>query len=460
MSTTYDEAPKSAYVKTDSGGIAGHPRGLMTLFFTEMWERFSYYGMRAILLLYMVTATTSGGLGFSNKEAAKLYALYTASVYFGSIPGGFIADKLLGAKMSVLIGGIIIAAGHFCLAVPQLQFFYIGLGLIVVGTGLLKPNISCIVGGLYGPGDPRRDGGFSIFYMGINLGAFFSPLVCGFLAQSGVFKTFLASHGFSPESSWHWGFAAAGVGMVFGLLQYVIGMGRLPNVGKKSSADVAAEEPLTRQDYTRLAVIGILFVFATIFWAAFEQAGSSLTLFADKLTDNSIFGYAFPSSWFQSVNALLIILLAPVFSWLWLGLGTKQPSSPGKFSFGLLFAGLGFVVVAIAALSATPTNRVGPGWLILVYLLHTIGELCLSPVGLSTVTKLAPAKLVGLMMGVWFLAASLGNYIGGNIAGMFDENAAGVIPKLFGGVALVTILSAGILVALTPMVRKMIAGRD
>lgn len=458
--TASDSEPKAQYL-TDSSGIAGHPRGLMTLFFTEMWERFSYYGMRALLVLYLTTAVTSGGVGMNTADATAIYGWYTFAVYLTALPGGWIADKFLGAKKSVFFGGIIIAMGHFSLIFHQMSFFYAGLVLIVIGTGLLKPNISALVGGLYGEGDPRRDGGFSIFYMGINLGALFAPLVCGTLAQSESFKSMLQGYGFNPNNSWHWGFGAAGVGMVAGVIQYMFGQGRLPEVGKKSAeagkAAVEPAKPLTAEEYKRLAVIGILFFFSITFWAAFEQAGSSLNLFADRVTRNSYFGWTFPSSYFQSVNSVFIILLAPLFSFVWLGLGKKQPSSPAKFAYGLFFTGVGFVVLAFASsLAGSEPNSVSPNWLILVYFLHTVGELCLSPVGLSTVTKLSPARLSGLMLGVWFLSISIGNKIGGIIAGNFDEKADGMLVKLFGGVALATILAAVILAVITPYIRKLI----
>ncbi|MEW6730362.1 MAG: peptide MFS transporter [Acidobacteriota bacterium] len=502
MTTASDiSQPKTEYSKVDTGGLGGHPRGLTTLFFTEMWERFSYYGMRALLTLYMYEAIVTGGLGFEKTKATSIYGLYTASVYLAALPGGWIADNILGARLAVLLGGIIIALGHYSMAFASLDTFYAGMVLIVIGTGLLKPNISTMVGSLYSPEDTRRDGGFSIFYMGINLGAFLSPLVCGYLAQSAGFKAFLAARGFDPNHSWHWGFAAAGVGMTLGLVQYLVGRERLAQVGnrlgeinpeklKKLGLGLGGFAVLfgilylastfgekvkwgtivfmflagfifllsrlpNQEEKRRVAVVGILFIFSTMFWAAFEQAGSSMNLFADILTRNSIFGWEFPSSWFQSVNSLFIIALAPVFSWLWLKLGNRQPSSPAKFSLGLLFAGLGFVVLAFASTLTGGGVKVSPAWLVIVYFLHTIGELCLSPVGLSTTTKLAPSRLVGMMMGIWYLSLALGSYIGGQVAGFFDEKAEGALVKLFGAVALSTILGAGILVVLTPYVRKL-----
>ncbi|HEY2931580.1 MAG TPA: peptide MFS transporter [Acidobacteriota bacterium] len=466
METATYSSEVEAGAPVDTSGIGGHPGGLTTLFFTEMWERFSYYGMRAILVLFMVAPVAQGGLQFDNVKAGTIYGTYTASAYLTSLIGGWLADRFLGARLAVLIGGIIIASGHFSMAYPSLHSFYAGLVLIAAGTGLLKPNVTTMVGSLYSPTDPRRDAGFSVFYMGINVGALVAPLVCGTLAQSEGFKSVLSGMGWRAQDSWHWGFAAAGVGMVFGLAQYLFHRSRLEQVGNKpgrrpslkpgtgSGTVSEARQRLTPEEVKRIAVIVILFFFSAIFWMAFEQAGSSLNLFADQLTRNRIFGYDFPSSWYQSINSIFLIILAPVFSVLWLRLGDRQPSSPVKFSVGLIFAGLGFVVVAYAA-SLTGRGPVGPMWLVVVYLLHTIGELCLSPVGLSTVTKLAPARLVGSMMGVWFLSLAVGNYAAGRLAGFFTANAEGALVRLFGYVALTTIGSGLLLAAMSPFIRKL-----
>jgi POT family proton-dependent oligopeptide transporter len=452
-----------------------------------MWERFSYYGMRALLILY-ITDTARGGLGFSVARAGRIYGLYTASVYFASLPGGWVADRLLGLRKAVFVGGVIIALGHFSMAMQGLTFFYTGLVLIVIGTGLLKPNISAIVGELYPPGDPRRDSGFSIYYMGINLGAFLSPLVCGTLGE---------------WLGWHWGFAMAGVGMVFGLIQYVLTGSRLGTAGLRKNETQAAEASSAKpknklaslmwlggfgiivlglvppditsaqrllllavgstmfvsslylgQNFTpaekkRGVVIYVLFWIAAIFWSTFEQAGSSLNLFAERMTRTSFLGFDFPVTWFQSLNPLFIILLAPVFSWLWVRLGKREPSGPAKFDYGLLLVGIGFLPMMFAARAAEGGVLVSPMWLFCTYLLHSIGELCLSPVGLSLMTKLAPARIVGQVMGVWFLGASIGNYMGGEIAGLFESFP---LPQIFGTVAFVNI-GIGILFALT--IKKM-----
>lgn len=413
----------------------GHPKGLQTLFFTEMWERFSYYGMRAILILYMVSAT---GLSMSTAEAATLYGLYTMSVYLFSLPGGFIADRYMGARKAVLWGGILIALGHFAIAFTTISSFYIGLGLIVMGTGLLKPSISALVGNLYTPDDTRRDAGFSLFYMGINIGAFMAPFVCGYLGQ---------------KISWHYGFGAAGIGMTLGLLQYVIGQKSLDSVSDhtRTFSKPGAIEPLTKTDWFRMGMIFILFFFSALFWMAFEQAGSSLNLFADQLTRHEIFGIQFPSSWLQAVNPIFIILLAPLFSWLWIKLGKHQPSSSVKFSLGLLFAGFGFFLLAFAS-RFVGEGAVSPLWLIGVFFLHTCGELCLSPVGLSMVSKLAPRQLVSFLLGIWFVSVAIGNYAGGYVASFFNTDSENLV-TLFNSVGYVTAGAALLLLALTPLFR-------
>ena len=473
----------SPAVPYDTSGLAGHPRGLSTLFLTEMWERLSYYGMRALLILFMTAPAAAGGLGFPTEKAAAIYGLYTAAVYFTSIPGGWIADRLLGLRRAVLAGGILIALGHYSMFLNRLPFFYGGLVLIVLGTGLLKGNISAIVGQLYAADDKRRDAGFSIFYMGINTGALVGPIICGTLGE---------------KVGWHYGFGAAGIGMTFGVIQYVLGQHRFGEAGlmrakPESPAKLwgivaAALLALVAAFYflwdyrdwilllgtvvlfsyfwrqaapgierKRVAAIIVLFVFATLFWGGFEQAGSSLNLFARDLTDRVVGGWEFPASWYQSVNSFFLVALAPVLTMLWAWLGSREPSSPAKFSYGLLFVGLGFLVIAGAALLSAQSGgaRVGPFWLVGVYLCHTIGELCLSPVGLSTVTKLAPQRLVGSMMGVWFLSISLGNFIGGRVAGLFETFP---LPQLFGVVFLTSAVAALVLALLSKPIRRLMSG--
>ncbi len=313
----------------DTSGIAGHPRGLTTLFFTELWERFSYYGMRAILVLYMVAPVAQGGLGFDTKHATSIYGTYTMSVYLTALPGGLIADRFLGARLAVLLGGIVIALGHFSMVFHSMTSFYSGMVLIALGTGLLKPNISAMVGGLYSENDPRRDSGFSIFYMGINIGAVLAPLVVGFLAQHEGFKAFVASMGFDPSTSWHWGFGAAGIGMTVGLIIFVLKRKQLVGVGerlrkRKKADEPVANRPLTSSDWKRIAAIFIFFLFTILFWAAYEQKGASLNLFAKGLVRTEVFGFRFPSSWLQSCTPFFVIILAPIFSMLWIRMGKRQ----------------------------------------------------------------------------------------------------------------------------------------
>ena len=449
---------------TNASGFAGHPKGLGPLFLTELWERFSYYGMRAILVLYMVSPASQGGLGFDVKRAASIYGTYTMAVYLTALPGGLIADYMLGARLAVLVGGIIIACGHFSMTFHSMTFFYMGMVLIAIGTGLLKPNISAMVGGLYTENDPRRDSGFSIFYMGINIGAVLAPLATGYLAQGQSFKRFLSENGFDPVSGWHWGFGAAGVGMILGLIVFLFNSRRLAHVGgrkKKRTTEQRisgdANLALTRGDWKRVAAIFIFFVFTILFWAAYEQKGASLNLFAARLVRTEVFGMGFPSSYLQSLTPLFVILLAPLFSILWVRLKDRQPSSPVKFTLGLLFIGVAYLLL-IPASMLTAYGKVSPLWLVGLYFLEVCGEMCLSPVGLSTVTKLSPAKLVGIMMGVWFLAASLGSKLAGYLSGFFVADNSWQLTKLYGGIALGLLVATAILATLTPSIKRLMGG--
>lgn len=453
----------------------GHPRGLYTLFFTEMWERLSYYGMRALLVLFMVDEVRRGGLGLTDEVATAIYGLYTAGVYLAALPGGWIADRLLGAQRAVWIGGLIIAAGHFALALPGTAPFFLGLVLVVTGTGLLKPNVSTLVGELYPEGGARRDAGFTLFYMGINLGAALGPLICSTLGE---------------KFNWHYGFAAAGVGMVFGLIQFRLTrhhLGRhgappnLPSAERRRSAMLALTgvglllavlaltltgtlviDPvwlarrtafvivglavawfawaflfagLTTDEKRRLGIIAVLFLASAMFWSGFEQAGSSLNLFADRHTQRAVPGTSLviPSGWFQSLNAGFVILFAPAVAALWMTLSRRQRQVPlvGKLAMGLILLAAGFLVLALGAQRALQNGPVWPSWLIVTYLLHTWGELLLSPVGLSSVTQLAPRRLVGQMMGIWFLATSLGNLIAGLFAGEVSGDNSAAMPMRF-----------------------------
>ena len=443
----------------DTGGWAGHPRGLSTLFFTEMWERFSYYGMRAFLILYMTTSLDAGGLGFDVRKAGSIYGTYTGSIWLVTIGGGLVADRLLGAYRSVLVGGIIIALGHFTLAFKSLPFFYSGLALIVLGTGLLKPNATTMLGSLYAPQDARRDAGFSIFYMGINLGAFLGPIIAGWLAQ---------------RVDWHMGFACAGVGMALGVVQYVLGRERLrpawegapsgrPAATPAGSAAVVAPAEgravlgFTRVEWARMGAVVVFFLFAALFWGAYEQAASTLSLFADRHTDRHVLGRDIPSSWFVSIQAMFVILLSPLFAWLWVRLGPKEPSTPAKFSFGLLLVGVSFVLLMPAGMLVQGREGVlvSPLWLVVAYIIQVCGELCLSPVGNSVVTKLAPQRVVGLMMGVWFLSIGAGNKLAGWAAGL---TATVPLPTLFGWVAGVTLGAGIVLIILIRPIRRLMGG--
>ncbi|MFF2043364.1 peptide MFS transporter [Kitasatospora sp. NPDC058170] len=440
---------------TSGKTFLGHPRGLATLFMSEMWERFSYYGMRALLVLYMTASVTDGGLGMKLAVASAVYSVYTAMVYLLALPGGWIADRFLGARKTVAVGGVIIMIGHFMLAVPAGVSFFAGLAFIAIGSGLLKANISTMVGHLYdGPNDPRRDGGFTIFYMGINLGAFAAPLVIGTVGQN---------------VNWHLGFALAGIGMALGLTQFLLGTRHLSAksdvvtspipAAEKSAifrkaglwlavaavfyavvaltghftinwaiwplsiagiaipvfvfAKVKRDKDLDETEKSRMSGYIWFFVAAAVFWMIYDQSGSTLSIFADKNTSSTLFGFDFPSTWFQSLNPLYIMALAPVFAWLWVALSRKarNPSTTVKFAFGLLMIGASFLVMMLAMAAASGGTKVTPLWLAMVYLVQTVGELTLSPVGLSVTTKLAPAKYASQMMGVWFLAVTAGDCV-------------------------------------------------
>ena len=507
--TTLDQPPRPS----DSRGFFGHPSGLATLFTTEMWERFSFYGLRPLLILFMTAALAEGGFGFERNQASAIVGIYASSVYLASLPGGWIADRLLGLRRAIFIGAVLISLGHISIGLSAFAHgrvpFFIGLVLIVLGTGLLKPNISAIVGDLYPEGGARRDAGFSIFYMGINVGAFFGQIVTGILGEN---------------VGWHWGFGAAGVGMLLGLFTYWVRAGKtLGNLGVEPSrhpdplidarqkrrgttalytglailalvivlaaTGVIHLDPqliaknmtyvlvgiavvyfaalfiaggLTGGEKKRIAVIFVLFAFSAIFWAAFEQAPTSLNLFAKDFTNRTIGGWEVPALWFQSINSLFIIVLAPVFAGIWTGLARKgvDLSSPTKFSLGLLFAGLGFALMIPAAnfiLANGGAAKVSAWWLTFSYLFQTIGELCLSPVGLSSMTKLSPRKYVGQMMGIWFLGTSVGNLIAGLVGGHVDPEKLEQMPQLFTGTT-VALIGAAILIALLIVpIRRMMA---
>jgi proton-dependent oligopeptide transporter, POT family len=491
----------------------GHPRGLATLFMTEFFERFTYYGMRALLVLFLVAATEGAnpGFGMSRQDAGAIYGLYTGAVYLGSLPGGWIADRLIGQRNAVFWGGAIIMVGNFILAIPaNPAVFYLGLATIVVGVGLLKPNISAIVGELYRdqPG-ARRDAGFSIFYAGINLGALLAPFIAGTIGEG-----------------WNWrgGFFCAGVFMALGLVQFKLTEKYLGDAGAEphptspgerargfrilwaSSAVLAvlagllftgvipvtvatlAEwagyamgtlgvayfagvllfAKLTPQERGRVGVIAIFFLCAALFWAGFEQAATTLNLFAQDFTDRSLLGGMFPegvhpASWYQSANPIFVVLFAPLFAYVWVALGKRNldPSAPAKFGLGLILLGAGFLVMMAAAqmiIAGGEGTRAAPTWLLMTYLLHTFGELCLSPVGLSNVTKLSPPRFVGQMMGTWFLGAALGNLVAGIVGGHVGAGEVTEMPSQFLTMAFVGGGGGLLVLAASPWIRRMMVG--
>lgn len=515
-SVATDAAPSGLNEWTGDRGFFGHPRGLATLFFTEMWERFSYYGLRPLLVLFMSAAIFNGGYGFDRAQASAIVGIYGAFVYLMSLPGGWVADRLLGLRRAIFIGAALISAGHISIGLSGLLDadsgkvpFFLGLILIVLGTGLLKPNISAIVGDLYPEGGARRDAGFSIFYMGINVGAFIGQLVTGYLGE---------------QVDWHVGMGAAGVAMLIGLTTYAVrGAKTLGSIGMTPTRDpdpavqarqernvkmfvgifigliavlfvMAATGNLTLNptaiaeymtyamvgmavlfftymfalgklngdEKKRVGVIVVLFVFAAIFWSAFEQAPTSLNLFARDFTDRTVGGFEIPATWFQSINALCIILFAPLAAATWVGLARRggDLSSPAKFALGLFLAGLGFLIMIFAANAVVRgggQTLVSPWWLVGSYLLQSIGELCLSPVGLSSMTKLSPRKYVGQMMGIWFLASALGNLIGGRVGGHVDPEKLDQMPKLFTTTTISLMIAAVVLGLLIVPIRNMMA---
>jgi POT family proton-dependent oligopeptide transporter len=489
-----------------SATFFGHPRGLATLFFTEMWERFTYYGMRAVLVLFLVSAVSSGGFGIDDKTAAAIYGLYTAGTYLVALPGGWIADRLIGARRAVLIGGLFITLGNALLAASTApRGFYLGLVVIVLGVGLLKPNVSAMVADLYPEGGARLDAGFTVFYMGINLGATLGPIVTG-----------VAIERIGPRA----GFGAAALFMALGVLQYYFTQRHLGNAGQYNAQPSAkagkptgkappwrqlwigvalaaialamcslgwiAVDPLilaqtttalivtmavlyfgylftvadlSAEERRRAVVIVVLFLGSALFWSGYEQAGSSLNLFAERYTDRSIgwLHFVVPTGWFQSLNPIYIIIFAPAFAWAWVALAKRNlnPSAPAKFAIGVILMGSGFLIMAAAAVIVAGGSKVLPTWLILTYLLHTFGELCLSPVGLSYTTKLAPKRFVGQLMGMWFLSLSLGNLMAGLIAGQFDANNVAAMPGQYMHIVYFAVGLGAVLLILSRPVKKL-----
>ncbi len=439
-----------------TGFFKSHPAGLSTLFFTEMWERFSFYGMKAILMLFMLAAIQEGGLGLTQAQASLIFGLYGSAVYLMAMPGGLIGDRWLGSWNAVLIGGIVIALGHFVMMFHGVSAFYAALVLIVLGTGLLKPNITRLVGSLYSKDDKRSDSGFAIYYMGINVGATLAPLVCGFLAQSPWVRNKLAECGLDPNLGWHLGFAAAGVGMLFGIVQLVAHKSRFKQLKAQEDALIAGADG---NEWKRIAVIAILFFFSALFWAVYEQGGASLNVFAQSHVVTEIFGWSFPSSWFQTLQAVFVLVLTPVFAAIWLALGkrNREPSSPIKFSLGLLSLGLG-IAVAVPAMYFAAQGKISPVWLAVIFFLEVVGEMMFSPVGLRTVDQLAPKRFAGLTLGIWFLSVSLGNFLAGYLSSFFNEAEPAQNVVLFGGMALALVAASALLACLSPKLRSLMGG--
>jgi len=428
------------------------PRGIFLLFGVEMWERFSFYGMKGFLALFAADAAR-GGLGWSQPSASRLMGIYGFMAYALPVLGGFLADRVLGTHRALVLGAVIIAAGHFMLAVPAVPTFFLGLALVAIGTGFFKTNASTMVGQLYEQGDKRRDVGFTIFYMGVNVGAFLGYIVCGFLAES-------------PRFGWHWGFGAAGVGMLLGLglylalrRRYLAGIGEVPN-RVAAAAERPPTEALTREERDRLVALLVVFAFTIVFWTGFEQTSTSLNFFANESTRRTLGSFTIPASWFQSVNPVVLVLSAPLFAalWTWLARRNREPSTPTKMAIALVLLAVGFVFMVLGAREASGGKLVSPWWLIAAYSFHTFGELCLSPIGLSFVTKLAPLKMVALLMGTWFLATAIAEFLAGYLAALKDD---------FGGLAnfclllvILPLIAGGALFALTPWLRRRMHGRD
>lgn len=466
MSLTSSPSNSGALIPGGGRTFFGHPAGLFVLFFTEMWERFSYYGMRSLLVLYMVNylfimpdvgrevlgfnavkgtlEAVFGPLG-TQPLSSQIYGLYTAFVYLTPFFGGLLADRVLGQRKSVVLGAVLMAIGQFLMMVPSL--FFVALTILIFGNGAFKPNISTQVGSLYPEGDSRRDGAFTIFYMGINLGAFFSPLVCGTLGQT---------------IGWKYGFGAAGVGMIIGLVIYLAGQKYLAadNLSKiKAAAGPQVKEPLTRDEWKRVWALIILCVLNIVFWGCYEQQGNTMQLWADRNTDWNIFGWTMPSTWFQAFNPIMIFAFAPLLNmvWAWQARRGKEPDSVQKMAIGCFLLGLSYIIMIVAAQGLAPDVRRNVMWLAGTTFVTTIGELFLSPIGLSLVTKVAPARIVSMMMGVWFLSSFFGNYLSGFIGTFWEK-----MPHTSYFMMLTVLgLSAGCaILALSKPIRKVVSRHD
>lgn len=495
MSQTLESAAQSLPAERT---ILGQPVGLFTLFFTEMWERFTYYGMRAMLILFMVDAVSHGGLGLDDRTANSIYGLYMAGGWLLALLGGYIADRLIGQQRAVLLGGVLIMIGNATLISGTPQIFFLGLLIIVFGIGLLKPNVSAIVAQLYPEGGSRRDAGFSIFYMGINLGSTLGSLLVPLVGAA---------------LGWHVGFSLPAVGMLFGLVQFVLMRRYLGNAGLSLAPDAQRGSwlpvvllvgtvvtvvvlavtgtitldanaigaacswligllaiayfiyllffaGLTLQERRRVYVLIGLFIGSAIFWAGYEQMGASFNLFAQRYTERHIFGYEIPAGMLQAVNPVLIIVFAPVLAAVWLALGKRNRdlSPPAKFAAGLIFLGLGFLVMYVAAGYVLEGRKVLPTWLVLTYLLHVWGELCVSPVGLSSMTKLVPTRFVGQVLGVWFMATALGNNLAGQLSGDYDATHLESLPALFLKIFWWGAIGGGAMLLFTPLLKRLMGG--
>ena len=470
-----------------------HPKGLYTLFFTEMWERMSYYGMRGILVLFMTASILEGGLQIDNVSASAIYGIYSACVYLVALLGGWLADRHIGQQKAILYGGVVIMLGHFLLAFTNLQTFYLGLIFVVLGTGLLKPNISAIVGGLYENDLNKKESGFTIFYMAINIGSVLGFFICGYLGEN---------------VGWHYGFGAAGIGMAFGLIQFILTKSNLGSIGMKPSIELNNEtkkkeirifnsfmliffliillglfgyvsfDPipianiltvvilliaimyflylfsfgnLNEEERKKIVLIVVLFFGAAFFWSGFDQAGSSFNIFAKEYTDRIILGWEYPASWLQVLNPVLVVILSPFMAYMWLFLGKRMldPSLPFKFGLGLIFMAIGFLFIATGATVAMQEGMAGAKWLLLTYLFHTIGELTLSPIGLAAISNLSPKRFVGQMMGIWFLASSLGAIIAGLLSGQATYSGINSMPDLFNKIAITSSIIGLVLILIS-----------
>ena len=473
--------------------LIGHPKGLRTLFFTEMWERMSFYGMRGILVLFMTASLINGGLEIDPVSASAIYGIYSASVYLVALLGGWVADRHIGQQNAILYGGFVIMLGHFLLAFTNLETFYLGLIFIVLGTGLLKPNISAIVGGLYEGNQHKKESGFTIFYMSINIGSVLGFFVCGYLGEN---------------IGWHYGFGAAGIGMAFGLIQFILTRKNLGEIGIKPSVELPAKQKtnelfflviaisilflliflglvgfwtfdpipianaltiviisiaaiyfiylftygkLAEDERKKIILILVLFFGAAFFWSGFDQAGSSFNIFAKEYTDRVILGWEYPASWLQVLNPILVVILSPFMAYLWIFLGKRMldPSLPFKFGMGLILMAVGFIFIAIGANIAMQDGLAGARWLLLTYLFHTIGELTLSPIGLAAISNLSPKRYVGQMMGIWFLASSLGAIIAGLLSGQATYAGLNSMPDLFNKIAIISSIAGLVLILIS-----------